>query len=93
MQGSSRSRILAVTVLFVFCLALAVPTMAASDKVNINEASQQELQDLTYIGEVKAQRIVDYRQENEFDSKKEITEVEGVGEATFEENKDRIVVE
>ena len=63
------------------------------DKININTASLDELMALDGVGEKKAQAIIDYRYENgRFNSIEELTNVSGIGEKTFEKNKDRITV-
>lgn len=54
---------------------------ASDGKININTASAAMLQTLPGIGEVLAQRIVDYRQANgPFSSLGELLNVEGFGE-------------
>ena len=63
-----------------------------SGLVNINTASQSELEGLTGIGPVKAQAIIAYRSSNPFDNIEEIMEVKGIGAGTFGKIKDRIVV-
>ncbi|MGM0760021.1 MAG: ComEA family DNA-binding protein [Thermodesulfobacteriota bacterium] len=76
------------------CLLLASPLQAQDTKpVNINTAPVEVLVELDNIGETLAQRIVDYRQEKPFESIQEITEVSGIGEATFQSIKDDITVE
>ncbi len=62
-------------------------------KVNINAASKSELQTLSGIGTVKAERIINYRQDHPFENKKEILEVKGVGEKTYAKIKSKIYVE
>jgi competence ComEA-like helix-hairpin-helix protein len=53
----------------------------ATDKLNINTATLEQIVDLPGIEETLAQKIIDYRIENgPFQSVEEITEVEGVGE-------------
>lgn len=65
----------------------------ASSLININTASVEELMTLDGIGEVIAQRIVDYRNEHgKFNSIEEIKNVSGIGDKKFEKIKDRICV-
>ena len=53
--------------------------------ININTATANELMTLDGIGEVIAQRIVDYRTENgDFQSIEELMDVSGIGEKKFE---------
>lgn len=63
--------------------------------VNINEASAAEIQDkLVGIGAKKAQAIVEYREKHgKFLSVEQLTEVSGIGKATLEKNRERIVIE
>jgi len=62
-------------------------------KININTASAEELQTLYGIGPVKAQAIIDYRNENGFfHSIEEIINVSGIGPKTLEKIRDEITV-
>ena len=71
----------------------AAATTNSNGKININTASLEELMGLDGVGEKMAQAISDYRYENgRFYSAEEITNVSGIGEKTFEKNKDRITV-
>lgn len=61
--------------------------------VNINTASQEELETLPGIGPVTAEKIIEYRQANgDFSSIEGIQKVSGIGPATFEKIKDLITV-
>lgn len=62
-------------------------------KININTADAEELQTLTGVGPVTAQKIIDYRKENgRFSSTEDIKNVSGIGDKTFEKLKDDIRV-
>jgi competence protein ComEA len=74
-------------------VALRTVSAATADKVNINTASVKELQKLDGIGRGVAQRIVEYREVNgPFKRGEDLRKVEGVGAATWERNRARIVV-
>ena len=61
--------------------------------ININTASAQQLEALPGIGEVLAQRIVDYRKEiGRFASYEQIMDVNGIGEATLAKIRDLITL-
>lgn len=63
------------------------------DKVNINTASQTELETLTGIGPSTALKIIEYREENgKFKKIEDLKNVSGIGEAKYEAIKDNIVV-
>ena len=63
------------------------------DKVDINRADVQQLQQLEGIGPVLAQRIVEYRQEvNGFTVVEELLLVEGIGETTLENIREFIII-
>ena len=70
----------------------ATSSSSASNLVNINTASKDELKKLSGIGDVKAEKIIEYRMNNRFRSKEDIKKVEGIGEATYNSIKDLITV-
>ncbi len=65
-----------------------------NDKININQASSEELQELPRIGPSKAHSIIEYRETNGFfKSIDELLGVSGIGEKTFEQLEDLITVQ
>ncbi len=77
-------------------LELLVPGLEEGEliqKVNINTAEAWLLEALTGIGEVRAQAIIDYRQQNgPFRNINELVKVEDIGNATYEKIKHLITV-
>ena len=62
-------------------------------KVNINEAKQEDFEQLPGIGPSIAKKIIEYREQNgKFTSINELQEVKGIGEAKFENIKEYIMV-
>ena len=61
--------------------------------VSINTASKEELMSLSGIGEIKAQSIINYRnQYGSFKKLEEIKNVKGIGDSVFEKVKDNITL-
>lgn len=61
--------------------------------LNLNTATQVELEKLPSIGPVLAKRIIDYRKQNGgFKKIEEIQKVQGIGKKIFEAIKNRIAV-
>ena len=68
-------------------------TSTSVGKININTASEGELDSLSGIGPTYAKRIIEYRNGNGgFKSIEEIKNVKGIGDATFNKLKDRISI-
>lgn len=63
-----------------------------TNKININNASKDMLMKLDGIGEVYAERIIDYREKNKFKNIEEIKNIKGIGDKTFENIKDKITI-
>lgn len=67
--------------------------MSSNNKVNINTASQTELETLTGIGPSIAAKIIKYREENgKFKNIEDLKNVSGIGDSKFEGLKDEIKV-
>lgn len=63
-------------------------------KININTASADELTQLKGIGPSHAAKIVEFREKNgPFKLPEDVMQVAGIGQKTFENNKDVILVE
>lgn len=60
--------------------------------LNLNTASQEELEALPGIGPVTAEKIIRYREEHPFTRVEEIQKVPGIGPATFENLRELIQV-
>ena len=58
--------------------------------ININTASKEELTTLNGIGDVIAERIIEYRSSNSFKNKEDIMSVKGIGSGTYDKIKDDI---
>jgi competence protein ComEA len=72
---------------------MPLPPAMAQTRVNINTASAQDLEELPGIGPELAQRIVDWRATHgAFETIEDIKQVRGIGDAIFEQIKDRIAV-
>lgn len=64
-----------------------------TSKININTATQAELETLPGIGPATATKIISYRQENgKFKSIDEIKEVKGIGDSKYSKIKDLIKI-
>ncbi|NVL90339.1 MAG: ComEA family DNA-binding protein [Desulfobacterales bacterium] len=83
------------------CLVIAmivalVPVVSAGEmeKIDINQASVEELAQLKRIGPKYAERIIQYREQHgPFGRPEDIMKVAGIGLKTWEVNMDRISVE
>lgn len=79
---------------FIVASLLLFSVSAHAELININKADAATLDHyLVGIGEKKAQRMIEYREENgTFASIEEIMEVKGIGEKTFEKNRHRLSI-
>ncbi|PJG83913.1 ComEA family DNA-binding protein [Caviibacterium pharyngocola] len=69
-------------------------SVTLTDKVNINTATAAEIQKaLIGLGAKKAQAVVEYREKHgNFTALEQLLEVQGIGKATLEKNRDRIAL-
>ncbi len=69
------------------------PDSQADRKINVNQATKEELMTLTGIGEVKAAAIIKYREEHgSFGSIEELKEIDGIKDGVFQKIRDDITV-
>ncbi len=66
------------------------PTTTIKKTVNINTATKEELMTLNGIGEVVANKIIEYREETLFINIDELKNIKGIGEVIFAKIKDFI---
>lgn len=64
----------------------------SQDKININLASESELDTLPGVGKVIAGRIIDYRSSSPFRTIEELKNVSGIGDKIYEGLKELIIV-
>ena len=67
-------------------------TSNVTGKININTATKEELELLPSIGEAKANKIIEYRENNKFETIEDIKNVSGIGDSLYEKIKDIIEV-
>lgn len=69
-----------------------VQNVVVADKLNINTATAEQIQkSLIGIGAKKAEAIIQYREKHgNFTAIEQLLEVQGIGKATLEKNKERI---
>ena len=89
-----RYSLLAMGLLLFVALAFVTSVHAEdSDKININEATVEELSQIKFIGPTIAERIVQYRENSgPFGKAEDLMNVKGIGPKTFEKIKDRIIL-
>ena len=62
------------------------------EKININNASKEELMSLNGIGESTANKIIEYRKKNSFVDIEDIMNVDGIGKSKYENIKNHICI-
>ncbi|MGD0099015.1 MAG: helix-hairpin-helix domain-containing protein [Acidobacteriota bacterium] len=91
-----------VACVLVLCLGLVFSSVSvlaqksshpATEKINLNSATAEQLQSLPGIGPAIAKSIIEYRTKTgKFNRIEEIINVKGVGEKKFQKIKDRLVL-
>ena len=65
----------------------------STEKVNLNNATEDQLQTLPGVGPAMAKKNIEYRSKNgKFSKIEDILNVKGIGEKKFQRMKDRLVV-
>ena len=79
---------------FVFIVFISLsPTLFANEAVDINTADKEMLMSVNGIGEKRAEDIISYRKENgEFMSVQELTNIKGIGQSMVDKNIDILTV-
>ncbi len=71
----------------------SLSSSSKTQKININKASQSELETIPGIGPSTALKIINYRNENgKFNSIEDIKKVSGIGNAKYEKMKEYITI-
>jgi competence ComEA-like helix-hairpin-helix protein len=70
-----------------------VNLMSNNQRINLNKATKDDLIALPNIGEVIAQRIIDYRKNKQFDSIEELNNIKGIGTETIKILKNEVYVD
>ena len=72
----------------------SLPSQGQEQKVNLNTATEAELQTIPGIGQKRAQDIIAYREEKgKFNSLEELKEVSGIGAKTLEKLRAYVTVD
>lgn len=79
---------------FLFSLLASLFSYSVAGSININKADADEIaQVLKGVGKVKAEAIVEYREEyGDFASVEELLNVPGIGEKTLNDNREKITL-
>ncbi len=80
-------------VIMIVVMVMSTAAVHAAQKVNINTATAKELKSISGIGKVLAERIVEYREnEQAYKTVDDLLNVKGIGKATLEKIRDHVTV-
>ena len=66
---------------------------AIAEKININQATAEQLATLSFVSDALAAKIVEYREKNgPFKTIEQLKEVSGIGQATYEKIRDFVTL-
>ncbi len=81
-------------VILIGLISVSQVTAGDVEKININTATAEELKRLNGVGSKYADRIIAYREKfGPFKASEDIMQVSGIGQKTFEKNREIIIVE
>ncbi|CAB1240138.1 helix-hairpin-helix domain-containing protein [Clostridium sp. MT-14] len=73
--------------------ALSESQIGSDGKININRASKEELKTIPGVGDITAQKIMDYREQNgDFASVEDLKKIDRIGDKTLDKMRDKIDV-
>lgn len=77
---------------FLIAVLLSLPVaLAAAQAVNINTADKETLMTVKGVGEKRAEAIIAFREQNgPFKSVDDLQQVQGIGSAIIEDNRDQL---
>jgi competence protein ComEA len=87
--------LMVVSILFIICQISVIRATADDvEKININTATAEGLVQLNGVGPKYAARIIEYREKwGPFKTPEDLMRVKGIGQKTFEKNREMIIVE
>jgi competence protein ComEA len=93
MKAISKQKIIIILLVSLAVIFAGASGAMAMEKININKAPVEKLMQLDRVGAKYAKRIVEYRQTvGPFKKPEDIMKVKGIGQKTWDANKDRIAI-